>query len=597
VLPATAHPESEQPESPEAAYVLALRAEHRALEKQRALLSWYESTTGASALSKAADRGQLFGRRAREALLRAQHRPGSSPEETLALRFLLRAIAAEKVQEATAPYDDALSRAEVSLVLTVPPAGRALKPSLERPLEAIALRDAPLLLALSPDATYRHTLYAAVSRATRERLDPLLAQREAAAQGAAREAGYADYVALSEDLRDVDLHALLAEGTGYLQATEAIFAATLDRVAREELGLSRAELRGADLARLWKAPGLARHFEKALELPALSFFLAGIGLDLGTASGTQVLVDAGVSAGKRPRAFVDPVDAPGDVRLSIKPSGGLDDYWTLFHEAGHAVHFAAATVVPAELVTLGPLAPAEAFGELFRHAFADPRFLVRYRAFLAARGRPAPTDAELASVLRRTALVEMMCLRRYAFAKIAYELRLHGRPLADLGPALALLPHPERLQSYGDPALRELYRQLFSLASGVELGEDETARFRADVDDTFQSADYARAFALAGTIGEGLRRRFGDDWYGEPRVGAFLRERLFAQGTSLTAEEVAARLGFAPKVDFALSAARAGRLLQAADLLAGEGAEGAAVRPMLAAQKSDAPAPSGTLLP
>jgi len=333
--------------------VLALRAEHRALEKQRALLSWYESTTGAPALSGAADRGPLFGRGAREALLRAQQEPGNSPEETLALRFLLRAIAAEKVQQATAPYDDALSRAEVSAVLTVPSAPGG-----------IALRDAPLFLAQSPDAEFRRLLYGAVSHATSELLDPLLAQREAAAQGAARAAGYADYVALSEDLRDVDLHALLAQGTGYLQATEEIFAATLDRVAKEELGLPRAKLRGADLSRLWKAPGLARHFETALELPALSFFLAGIGLDLGTAIGTQVLVDASASAGKRPRAFVDPVDAPGDVRLSIKPSGGLDDYWALFHEAGHAVHFAASTVGPAELVTLGPLAPAEAFGEL-----------------------------------------------------------------------------------------------------------------------------------------------------------------------------------------------------------------------------------------
>jgi hypothetical protein len=575
-----------RPASLEEAYVLALRAEHRALEKERALLSWYESTTGAPAFSRPADRGPLFGRGAQEALLRAQLRPRIPPEEARALRFLLRAIAAEKVQEATAPFDNALSRAEVSAVLTV-----ASAPGV------IALRDAPLLLGLSPDAEFRRLLYAAVSRATLELLNPLLAQRETAAQSAAQAAGYADYVALSEDLRDVDLHALLAQGAGYLQATEEIFAATLDRVAREELGLSRAQLRGADLARLWKAPGLARHFEKALELPALSSFLAGIGLDLRTAGGTQVLVDAGTSADKRPRAFVDPVDAPGDVRLSIKPAGGLDDYWTLFHEAGHAVHFAASTIGPAELVTLGPLAPAEAFGELFRHAFADPLFLVRYRAFLAARSRPLPTDEELASVLRRTALVEMTCVRRYAFAKIAYELRLHGRPLEELEPALALLPHPERVQGDGEAPLRELYRQLFSLASGIELGDDEAARFRADVDDTFQSADYARAFALASTIGEGLRRRFGDDWYGEPRVGAFLRERLFAPGTSLTAEEVAARLGFAPRVDFAFSAARAGRLLQAADLLGREGAASAISPPVPAAQKSAALAPSGTLLP
>ena len=54
-------------------------------------------------------------------------------------------------------------------------------------------------------------------------------------------------------------------------------------------------------------------------------------------AGTDVQVDDSLHPKKRPRAFVNPIDAPGDVRLSVKPVGGLDDYWTLFHEAGHAV--------------------------------------------------------------------------------------------------------------------------------------------------------------------------------------------------------------------------------------------------------------------
>ncbi|GAC1337754.1 MAG: hypothetical protein NVSMB23_04640 [Myxococcales bacterium] len=577
--------------SAEEAYVRALRAEHRALERERALLSWVESTTGAPASGSPSDLRPLFGRAASEALRRAQENPATAPQDALALRFLRRALAAEKVEDATAPFDDALSRAEVGLSV----------PSIAGP---VALRDAPLLLAHAPDPAARRRLYAAVSRATSDRLDPLRAQREAAAQGAARAAGYADYVALSEDLRDADLHALLAEGAAYVRATESIFTATLDRVAREELGLARDELRGADLARLWKTPSLARHFAEDLEVPALSWFLSGIGLDLRTARGTAVRIDAGAASVKRPRAFVDPVDAPGDVRLSIKPSGGLDDYWTLFHEAGHAVHFAAATVAQPELVTLGAMAPAEAFGELFRQAFSDRRFLIGYRDFLVARGRPAPTDAELGAVLRRTALVEMACLRRYAFAKIAYELRLHGRPLSDLGPALALLPRPERLAGDGEEPLRELYRQLFSVASGVALGEDESARFRADVDDTFRSADYARAFALAGTIGEALRARFGAGWTADLRAGPFLRAALFSQGTSLSAEQVAERLGFPPRVDFAGAAVRAGQLLREADLLAaGTFAAGAfaagsaAAGPVAAAQKSAGNAASGTLPP
>jgi hypothetical protein len=278
-------------------------------------------------------------------------------------------------------------------------------------------------------------------------------------------------------------------------------------------------------------------------------------------------VDDSVLPAKRPRAFVIPVDPPGDVRLSVKPIGGLDDVWTLFHEAGHAVHFAQATVKPWENALLGHWAPTEAFGEFFRHAFSDPRWLSRFRDFRKAEGRAQPSNAELSAVLRRTALIEMLYLRRYAFAKIAYELRLHGRPLSEIAPAVALLPHPEKVQGEGEAQLRSLYQQLFSLACGFALSEDEAARFLSDVDDTFYSADYSRAFALAGMMHEGIRRKFGQDWYANREVGAFLRAQLFAPGAMLSAEQVAARLGFDARVDFALAARRAERLVAEADAL------------------------------
>jgi hypothetical protein len=187
---------------------------------------------------------------------------------------------------------------------------------------------------------------------------------------------------------------------------------------------------------------------------------------------------------------------------------------------------------------------------------------VRYRALLASQGRPEPGNAELAAVLRRLALREMMYLRRYAFAKIAYELRLHGRPAGEIAPAAKLLAAPEKA---GD--LRELYRQLFSVAYTFELSEQEADLFRTDVDDTFYAADYSRAFALAGMMHEGIRRRFGEDWYANKDVGRFLRDQLFSAGTSLSSEDVAQRLGFPPRVDFEAAAARAQRLVAEADAL------------------------------
>ncbi len=535
------------------AYVESLRAEYSALGRSQRVLGWYQETQGEQ-IERVAWRGhdRLFRKGALEAVSASFDDPARSPNDALALRFFRRALTFEIVSLATGGLDDELTRAETKATVRVP-----WVPG------PIAYRELPGAEALEADPARRQALYAAGVGVVEQQLNPILERREAAAQTAAQQTGFADYVAMSEDLRAVRLDALLVDGARYVQATSALFAPLLDRVAREELGIPREQLHLADVARLWKAPRLLRYFDQSLELAALRCFLGGIGLDLRTAAGTEVAVDDSVLPRKQPRAFVTPVDAPADVRLSLKPSGGLANYWTLFHEAGHAVHFANATIEPKELVTLGHAAPSEAFGELFRQAFSDPHWLLRYRAFLVSQGRPAPSNAELAAVLRRTALVEMLYLRRYAFAKIAYELRLHGRPESEIAPALAVLP--QRSQPPGN--LRELYRALFSTAYGFELTELEAQRYRVDVDDTFYSADYARAFALAGMMHEGLSRRFGEDWYGNAEVGAFLKRELFAPGESLSAEEVAQRLGFAPRVDFELAARRAQRLVAEADAL------------------------------
>src|SRR4051794_574115 len=546
------HPRSRVDES--AAYVAALREEYDALTHVQAVLGWYAATQGETPIRKLTYIGhdRLFHKTALEALAGAERQQGLAGSEALALRFLRRALTGEIVTLATAGFSDELREAQAGATVSLP--------WHDKP---VAYNDLQNLIAQEGDAQRRAQAFAAMNAVRVQKLNPILVRKEQAAQKAAHDTGFADYVSLSEELRSVKLDPLLLQGVTYVKATDAIFRKTLDRVAREELDTPRENLRVSDLGRLWKAPRLAAFFDKQLELKALLSFLSGIGLDLRTAKGTEVRVDDSLNPKKVPRAFVEPVDAPGDVRLSVKPVGGLDDYETLFHEAGHAVHFANATVAPRELVTQGYGAPTEAFGEFFRHAFSDPHWLLRYRAFLEAQGRRPPSDSDLAAILRSLALREMMYLRRYAFAKIAYELRLHGRPAEEIAPALALLPAPDKAK--GDN--RELYRQLFSVAYTFELDDQESQLYLTDVDDTFYSADYARAFVLAGMMHEGVRKRFGADWYGDKEVGRFLREQLFAPGTSLSSEDVAERLGFGRAVDFAAAAARAQRLISEADAL------------------------------
>jgi hypothetical protein len=534
-------------------YVEALREEYQALGRIQNVLRWYSSTQGETSLTQLSYIGhdRLFHKTALDAIAAVQQKPGLGGNDRLALTFFQRSLTGEIVALATARFDDEYDDAEASATVALP--------WREKP---VAYRDLQNLIAQEPDSDRRQLAFAAMNTVRVAKLNPILERKEEAAQKAARETGFVDYVALSEDLRQVKLDALLAAGVAYVKATEALFRSTLDRIAREELGIPREKLRVSDLGRLNKAPRLAQYFDKALELKVLDAFLAGIGLDLHTAAGTEVAIDDSLHPKKRPRAFVNPIDAPRDVRMSVKPTGGLDDYETLFHEAGHAVHFASSTIAPKELIDLGYGAPTEAFGEFFRHAFSDPRWLLRYKALLGAQGRPQPTDAELSAVLRRLALKEMMYLRRYAFAKIAYELRLHGRPAAQIAVAAPLLAAPEKTSD-----LRELYRQLFSAAYTFELSEPESHLFRTDVDDTFYAADYSRAFVLAGMMHDAVRRRFGEDWYANKEVGRFLRAQLFSAGTSLSSEEVAQRLGLPARVDFDAAAARAHRLVGEADAL------------------------------
>ncbi|MCA1829823.1 MAG: hypothetical protein LC689_23135 [Myxococcales bacterium] len=526
-----------------ATFVQALREEYRAMGRIQAVLGWYVATQGETSLNQLTYIGhdRLFQRTALDAIGRAQGT--AQGNDALALTFLKRTLTGEIVGLSVARFDDEYSDAEASATVTLP--------WIDKP---VAFRNVQNLIAQEPDAARRREAFAAMNAVRVKTLNPILERKEDAAQKTARDTGFADYVALSEDLRQVQLAPLLAQGVQYVEATEDVFRATLDRVAHEELGISREQMHQPDWGRLWKSPRLSPYFDKTLELKTLDTFLSGIGLTLG-----EVKIDDSLNPRKRPRAFVNPVDPPRDVRLSVKPVGGLDDYWTLFHEAGHAVHFASSTIEPSELIQLGYGAPTEGFGEFFRHAFSDPHWLTRFRTFLHANGKPAPGNAELSAILRRTALIEMYYLRRYAFAKIAYELRLHGRPASEIEPALKLLPgHPDDLH--------ELYRELFSRAYGFTLSSDDAQVFRTDVDDTFYSADYARAFVLAGLMHEGIRRQFGDDWYGDPAVGKFLKTELFSKGTALSADEIARKLGFSG-LDFGAAAARARRLVAEADAL------------------------------
>jgi hypothetical protein len=189
--------------------------------------------------------------------------------------------------------------------------------------------------------------------------------------------------------------------------------------------------------------------------------------------------------------------------LVIQPMGGADDYRALFHEAGHAEHFAnTSRDLAMEEKRLGDNAVTEGWAMLLEHLTDDPAWLTRRLDF----ARPAEYAVEGAAGL-------LYMVRRYA-AKILYEVEFHaaddpttmrGRYVEVLGDALKIEPAP---QNY-----------LF------------------DIDSGFYVSSYLRAWAFEAQLQAYLREKFGSRWFATREAGSLVRE-LWGEGQRLRAEDM-----------------------------------------------------------
>ena len=382
----------------------------------------------------------------------------------------------------------------------------------------VPYREVPPRLVNEPDRDRRLRLYTARCRATAERLNPLH-ERIAARNGElVRDLGAASVLELYERFGYAP-RTLHTATSAFLQATGDLYRRRLDAELRSHLGIALADAAPPDLARLWRAPQFDAAFTPQRALPALRATLLGLGVDLDAQQ--NVHLDVSERAGKVPRAFCAPIRVPGRVMLVMLPQGGQDDYRALFHEAGHAEHFAHMPErLPAEDRVLGDNAVTEGFAFLFEHLLVDPAWLS------AQLGDGAPGYTAF------SALYKLFLVRRYA-AKLAYEIELHAA-----GARLERLP--------------ARYAELLSGAVGVPYPATD---YLEDVDDGFYCTAYLRAWAFEAQLADHLRTRFGRAWFADPRAGELLRE-MWGVGQSLRAEALLQQVAGA-ELDFAALTAEA----------------------------------------
>jgi hypothetical protein len=412
---------------------------------------------------------------------------GGAVDGSAGIRELWRFACEGHIGQLTKELEEKLAAAEASLTTTIDG-------------EEIPFRMIKPTIMNEPDRAKRERLERARNELVEEHLTPLHLEGHARKREAVRELGAENYFELYKQF-GFDLERLADQCRSLLASTETLHTTIVDRVFRSRVGLPLAEAERWDKDRMMRAPTWDAGFPADRMLPALRETLAGLGVDLDAQQNVHLDVESRPL--KDPRAFCSPIEVPERVMLVIKPTGGADDWASLFHEAGHAEHFAHTSAALAlEDKRLGDNAVTEGWAMLLEHLTEDPGWLSRLLAF----PKPQEYAAEGAAVL-------LYFVRRYS-AKLLYEIEFH--------------------QADDPTTLRNRYVELQADALKITPAPED---YLADMDGHFYVHAYLRAWALEAQLRSFLREKFGSDWYTQRSAGSLLRE-LWSEGQRMRADEL-----------------------------------------------------------
>ena len=381
-----------------------------------------------------------------------------------------------------------LARAAAAPTLALAAARAAASFSWEK--RSVPLRGLTSLLAGEAEAPRRRAAAQSASFALLK-LEKATAARDAALLRAGGERGFHSSLALAGALRLEDPERLAAIAEATLAAGDATWPATLDALARKELGTSSVRLREWDLPRLFRTTAAPGGFPANRLLTDLGTLLTGLGLDL--VAGGRLTVDASARPGKIPRPIAVAVEVPGAIRLALTPLAGLDAFSASLHELGVALSLA--HVSPGATFEDRRLPPAwqtQAWGLLFEEIATDA-------GWLTARG-VAPEAAERE-------------------ARITAARRTHA---ARAAAATVLIELARARDPAGAPAR---WAELAPRAFGHPVDGSAPLPWRVEPDPLLRAADSLRAHLLAARLSATLTALAADrPWWRSPASGAWLRE-------------------------------------------------------------------------
>jgi hypothetical protein len=373
--------------------------------------------------------------------------------------------------------------------------------------ENIPYRTIPVLIMNEKNGQRRKDLFDACLVET-EKLNEVLLERMTTMQNTSVSLGFKNYRDMCSRLKSIDYLSLESMMEEMLNRTERLYVETMDGFLRDKIGLALSEAWTYDVSHALRADEFDGLFPKDKMVGAFYSTLKGLGIDPGTYSNIQI--DMEDRPGKDPRAFCSVINVPGNIKLVLRPTGGYDDYGSLFHEGGHSWHFGNTRAeYPAEYrYPGGDNSVTESFAFLFEYLLSNRQWLTKVHRMRA------PDE-----YLKFAYLTKLMFTRRDA-GKLAYELKLHNGKVSN--------------------EFRPIYKSCLQRAIKFRPSEKQ---FLVDVDDAFYCAEYLRASILEAQLRSALEEEFGEEWFSEEKAGRYLKE-LWSYGQKYTAEELVKTIGY-----------------------------------------------------
>ncbi len=372
----------------------------------------------------------------------------------------------------------------------------------------IPFRQIAVLLSNEKDQNKRRKLYFSQDSFL-DSLNVIFKQIEDFYHTQAQELGYDSYNAFAQDLKSIDLEKFKPVVEDFLLKTQIAYETLLAEFLQKNLKLPRNYFYRFDVAALLRQGEFDKYFPKEKLIEGVKSTYLDLGIDMDKQPNLKI--DSEEREKKNSRAVCFAVDVPADVRLSIKPIGGVQDYAALFHESGHGEHFANTTEKTWEFKYLGNNTVTEAYAFLSEYFLSDPSWLAKHTEM---------SKDEIKQFLKAQVFGRLLLVRRYC-AKFLYELQLHSQ----------------------NPNASKIYADFLSQAIGFKRTASDEKRYLYDVDANYYVVDYLRAWFLEAQLKSKLKEKFGESWFEKKEAGDYLKS-LWANGNKFTGEELAPQIGY-----------------------------------------------------